>query len=322
MQDIPDLVYYPDDRPGISRRRCGRGFTYRAPDGTTIDDRAERRRLAALAVPPAYEDVWISPRSDGHLQASGRDVRRRKQYRYHPSWTEFRSARKFGDLAEFGDRLPGIRRRIARDLQGEAGDLDFAVAAVLAMIDRLSLRIGNAGYAEENGTYGATTLKRSHMRLGKRGLTLAFTAKGGLKVRREVRDARLQKVLHDLDDLPGSKLVGWVDEMGVAHEVTSTHVNRRLAEITGNARLTAKTFRTWNGSVAALHEASVAEKVTIKGMSEAAAKRLANTPAIARTSYIHPEVIALAEDPEALPQDLPQIRGLREDERRLMALIR
>ncbi|MGR3756299.1 MAG: DNA topoisomerase IB [Tranquillimonas sp.] len=321
MQDIPNLVYYPDDRPGITRRRCGRGFTYRAPDGTTIDDRDERRRLAALAGPPAYEDVWICPRRDGHLQASGRDARQRKQYRYHPQWTEFRAQRKYSDLVEFGHALPRIRRRIAEDLRGEAGDLDFAIAAVLGMIDRLSLRVGNAGYAEENGTYGATTLRRRHLKLGKSGLSLNYVAKGGLQVRRRVHDARLARVLHELDDLPGSTLIGWIDEDGKPHEVTSTHVNGRLASITGNDRLTAKTFRTWNGSVAALHAAAEADRITIKEMSEAASRRLSNTPTIARNSYIHPAVIALAEDPARIPRDPPQVRGLRLDERRLLALI-
>ncbi|SFP90181.1 DNA topoisomerase IB [Tranquillimonas alkanivorans] len=321
MREIPDLIYYPDTRPGITRRRCGRGFTYFAPDGTRIEDVEERRRLSSLAVPPAYENVWICPRPDGHLQASGRDARQRKQYRYHPKWTEYRARKKYDDLTEFGRALPRIRRNIARDLDREAGDIDFAVAAVLAIIDRLSLRIGHPDYEHENGTYGATTLTHRHLSLGEHGLDLRYPGKGGRDVKRHVKDNKLQKVLHDLDDLPGARLVEWIDSDGTPREVTSDLVNHRLAEITQSDRLTAKTFRTWNGSVAALHAAAEAEKVTIKGMSEAAAQRLANTPTIARNSYIHPEVIALAEDPGRIPQDPPQISGLRVDERRLMALI-
>ena len=319
------LTYYPDSRPGISRRRCGRGWSYAAPDGTTIDDRGERRRLNALAVPPAYRQVWICPRADGHLQATGRDNRARKQYRYHPDWPAFRSRRKFDHLADFGAALPRIRARITRDLSGEAGDHGYAIAAVLALIDRLSLRVGNRDYAEENGTYGATTLRARHMRLDDEGLRLAYPAKGGRKVSKLLHDRRLQRVLGQLDDLPGAALVTWLDEGGTPHEVQSHEVNALLAELTGDEAITAKTFRTWNGSVAALERALLDPEATIKALAGAAAEQLHNTPTVARDSYVHPRVIDLLDQPpEArtrLAARAPQHRGLRRAEATLLALL-
>ncbi|PZX11826.1 DNA topoisomerase-1 [Palleronia aestuarii] len=325
MQDVPNLVYFPDTRPGISRRRAGRGFSYRAPDGTRIENRRERARLDALAVPPAYEQVWICPEADGHLQATGRDARSRKQYRYHEAWTAFRAQKKYGDLARFGAALPRIRRRISEDLGGEAGERRVATAAVLAMIDRLSLRVGNRDYAAENGTYGATTLRPRHVALTPDALTLNYRGKGGLRIKRHLKDRRLAQVLHQLDDLPGATLVTWLDDDGKAHEVTSAEVNEFLAEISGQDGFTAKTFRTWNGSAAAMEAALEEESLTIKRMADAAAARLGNTPAIARNSYIHPEVIALADWEAEARRDLAAAgstrRGLRRAERALLHLL-
>lgn len=322
MPATPDtLIYYPDDRPGIRRKRHGRGFTYLSPDGTRIDNAGERKRIAALAVPPAYRDVWISPKLNGHLQATGRDDRKRKQYRYHPDWTEFRALKKYDALAEFGRALPGIRRRVVSDLGTGAGEHAFALAAVVAMIDRLAIRVGNPEYAEENGTYGATTLQSKHLKLADDDLHLVYFAKGKRKVRRTVRNAKLMETLQALDDLPGADLVTWIDDDGATRKVSSDEVNAYLVGLTGNPALTAKTFRTWAGSVAALTAARTAETVTIKAMAEAAAERLANTPTIARNSYIHPAVISLAEDRGSLPEEPREARGLRLDERRLLDLI-
>lgn len=322
MQDLPpSLVYYPDSRPGIHRRRCGRGFSYTAPDGTTIADPTERRRIEALAVPPAYEDVWICPRPNGHLQATGRDTRARKQYRYHPDWTSFRAETKFTGLAEFGAALPAIRRRIARDLQAGAGERYFAIAAALALIDRLSVRVGHPDYVVENGSHGITTVTRRHLRRTPDGMEIRYPGKGGTKVAKRVRHRKLQKVLEALHGLPGAELIRWLDDAGRPQAVRSEMLNERLAEITGSASHTAKTFRTWNGSVAALEAALAAETVTIKAMAEAAAAELCNTPAIARSSYIHPAVIALADDPSPLTRDAPSVAGLKRSESLLLSLL-
>ncbi|MFD1341043.1 DNA topoisomerase IB [Litorisediminicola beolgyonensis] len=326
MQTLPDLVYYPDSRPGIRRERRGRGWSYIAPDGTRIARGTERRRLEALAVPPAYEDVWICPEPRGHLQATGRDARERKQYRYHEDWTAFRSKQKFDHLAAFGATLPSLRRRIQRDLRdGEAGEHGFAIAAVLALIDRASLRVGNSDYARENRTFGATTLRPRHLELSEDGLKLAYRGKGGTKVEKSLRDRTLNRVLGQLDDLSGPTLISWEDDDGAARQVTSGEVNAFLAGHTGVDAISAKTFRTWTGSVAALETALVEESPTIKALSEAAATRLHNTPAIARSSYIHPAVIALTEldheERAARVEKAPERRGLRRAESQLLHLL-
>ena len=326
MQDVQDLVYYPDTWPGIRRERKGRGWSYIAPDGTRISRGAERRRLDALAVPPAYEDVWICPEPLGHLQATGRDARRRKQYRYHPDWTAFRAKAKFDHLAEFGAALPGLRRRILRDLrEGQAGDHGFAIAAILALLDRAGVRIGSPSYAKENRTFGATTLRPRHLDLDGDTIRLAFPGKGGMRVQKRLHDRTLERTLSRLDDLPGPTLVSWIDEDGAARSVTSGEVNAFLAGQTGTDAITAKTFRTWTGSVAALETALAQEKPTIKALSETAAERLSNTPTIARNSYIHPDVIALTEETAearaALARDAEERRGLRKSESTLLHLL-
>ncbi|MCL3882034.1 DNA topoisomerase IB [Marivita sp. GX14005] len=326
MSDAPDLIYYPDDRPGIRRQRRGRGFSYLAPDGTRIADRTERKRITALAVPPAWEDVWICPLPAGHLQATGRDARTRKQYRYHPDWTAFRAARKYDHLADFGEALPRLRRRILSDLRdNDAGDRAFAIAAVLALIDRAGLRIGTQDYARENKTYGATTLRSRHLDLSGDRLRLRYRGKGGQMVTKTLKDQTLNRVLTRLDDLPGPELIGWIDEDGAARSVTSDQINGFLTDYLDNSALTAKTFRTWNGSVAALDAALAGDKPTIKSLSEAAAERLHNTPSIARSSYIHPKVIDLvdlsARERERLVGAAEDRTGLRRREAQLLHLL-
>ena len=316
----PNLIYYADDRPGITRRRAGRGWSYRAPDGTTIDDAAERERIAALAVPPAYADVWISPELRGHLQATGLDARARKQYRYHPDWSAWRGIRKFDALPAFGQALPRIRRRIQIALQGDAGERDFAIAAVLRLIDRTSLRIGSEDYRKMNGTEGATTLRNRNLRLDGNRLRLDVKAKGGKRVRRQISDKTLARALHELADLPGAPVFTWTDTRGT-HAVHADHVNEWLFDAAGLDDATAKTFRTWNGSVAALQTAlDTGEGVTIKAMADAAAECLHNTATVARNSYIHPDVIDLASDWRGVDApDGPD--GLRIPERALLGLI-
>ncbi len=316
------LTYYPDSEPGIRRHRHGKGFSYIGPDGTRISDKIERKRLASLAVPPAYEDVWISPREDGHLVATGVDARKRKQYRYHPDWTEFRSRQKYELLPAFGRALPRIRRRMTRDLRDAPGTEAHAIAAVVALIDRLGLRVGNPEYAEENGTFGATTLKPQHVRLSGGEIRVAFTAKGGLKIRQRLRDRRLERILHAIGDLPGRTLISWLGDDGEARAVGSHQVNAYLAGLAEVPGITAKTFRTWNGTLAAFSVARTEEKPTVKAMAEAAAARLHNTPTIARTSYIHPAVVALAGDASTAHDAVPvELSGLHGDEAVLLGFL-
>lgn len=319
------LIFYPDSEPGITRKRQGRGFSYFAHDGTSIDAKQERDRIKALAVPPAYERVWICPKVNGHLQATGRDTKDRKQYRYHPDWRAAREARKYDDLLAFGTALPRIRRRVRADLSGDIGDRDVAISAIVALIDKLSMRVGNAEYAKENRTFGATTLQARHITFEGDHIKLKYQAKGNKTLTRLLREKAVMRILERLHDLPGANLVTWLDDSGTAQSITSDQVNDWLSDVAGCSRITAKTFRTWAGSEAALKIALSADTLTIKQMSDAAASRLGNTPTIARKSYIHPDVIALADAPvqtrAALCEDLAETSELRIAERALLRLL-
>lgn len=315
------LRYYPDSAPGIARRRCGRGFSFFAPDGRCIKDKQERARLKALAVPPAYEKVWISPYENGHLQATGFDVKGRKQYRYHPLWAEAQAQEKYAALADFAETLPRLRRRVRRDLKEELGAREFALAAAVAMIDRLALRVGNQAYTKSNGSYGTLTLKRRHLVLRDGKLQASFTAKGGKRVRRQIAHRSLMRALQKIRDLPGAELLSWLDEDGAPRSLTSSALNDYIAEASGSDAFSAKTFRTWAGTLAAFEVALEAEEPpTIKAMAEAASARLHNTPTIARSSYIHPQVIALCEEPEDLPEGA-EIDELTRAEARLLRFL-
>ncbi|MGJ8615390.1 MAG: DNA topoisomerase IB [Sulfitobacter sp.] len=314
-----NLIYVTDDQPGITRQKRGRGYSYVAPDGTTIARGPERQRLEALAVPPAYEDVWMCPLPNGHLQATGRDARNRKQYRYHVDWTAAQAETKFAGLVDFGHVLPRIRRHVQRDLKGEAGDQSFALASAVALIDRTSMRVGNPDYARQNGSYGALTLRGKHLKLNGNTIQLRFKAKGGKKVRRQMNDRTLARILGKINDLPGAEVLSWLDDDGTPHRLSSAGLNGYLAEAAGTDGITAKTFRTWTGSLAAFE---VAEKgaATIKAMAEAAADRLHNTPTIARNSYIHPAVIDLA-GAEPVLDEGHAMSGLYAAEGRMLAFL-
>lgn len=323
------LVYVSDSEPGITRVRAGRGFSYRLPDGARVERAAERKRIEALGIPPAYENVWICLRADGHIQATGKDERARKQYRYHPEWSAFRARRKFDQQADFAAALPRIRRRVRAGLEGDPGDLDHTLAALAFLLDHAPMRVGNRAYAEENGTYGATTLLRRHLKIGKDAVRLDYRAKGGKRVRRTMRHKRLHRVLESIADLPGKELFVWRNRDGDFVPVDSARLNAYLAEISGLEAVTAKTFRTWAGTVSAFREAvstlAAGGTPTVKALSEATAAELHNTPAVSRASYIHPAVMALAQDDDrarrALDKALktPDRRdGLLADEARLV----
>lgn len=313
------LTYYGDDRPGISRQRRGRGFTYKAPDGTTIARGEERARLEAMAVPPAYEDVWMTPLVNGHLLATGRDTRNRKQYRYHEKWSEAQAETKFASLVDFAHALPRLRRFVARALDQQAGERSFALASAVTLIDRASLRVGNPDYTRENGSYGTLTLRSRHVKLDGNVIRLRYTAKGGKKVRRQINDRTLAKTLEKINDLPGAELLTWADAQGEVHQLNSAGLNAYIAEASGCDDFTAKTFRTWAGTVAAF-EAAEKGQATIKQLAEAAAAQLSNTPTVARNSYIHPAVIDLAG--EAPPEiKVGRKTGLFASEARLLTYL-
>jgi DNA topoisomerase-1 len=315
-----NLVYMTGQEPGILRRKRGRGFSYTAPDGTTIAAGAEKTRIEAIGVPPAYEDVWICPVANGHLQATGRDARQRKQYRYHAAWSAAQAETKFSQLIDFGAVLPSLRRRVDKDLQADPGDAEFALAAAVVMIDRASLRVGSPEYTRENGSYGALTLRRRHLTLQGGQMTLQFTAKGGKKVKKAVNDRKLLKLLQDVNDVPGATLLSWIDDDGNAKSLSSQQLNAYLAEISGQDGVTAKTFRTWAGTLAAFKCAELGGQ-TIKDIAMAAAARLHNTPTVARNSYIHPAVIDLANAKPVLVDPI-RLNGLFAAEQRLLGLLK
>ena len=322
------LVYVSDSEPGIRRRRTGRSFCYRLPDGSLVRDPVLKARISALGLPPAYEDVWICIEANGHLQATGFDARGRKQYRYHTDWQRLKSGDKFEQLIAFGRALPKLRRAVRRDLEGAPGAVDTMLAAITVLLDEAQLRVGNRAYAEENKTYGATTLLKRHVSLAGGGIELRFTAKGGKRVRRTLKHPRLQRLLEECADLPGRQLFVWKDEAELVRPIDSGRLNTYLADISGIA-VSAKTFRTWAGSLAAFsvarHAIEAGGRATIKGISQAAAEVLHNAPAIARSSYIHPDIIALAEAPDALQRALrlpPRaLQGLRAQEERLLRFL-
>jgi DNA topoisomerase-1 len=326
------LTYVSDAEPGIRRLRRGKGFCYKLPDGALLSDEDERRRIAALGLPPAYDNVWICLDPSGHLQATGIDSRGRKQYRYHTNWQSFRSERKFDQLVRFGEALPRIRRKVKRDLALGLDKSEAVIAALVALMDATHLRVGNRLYAKENKTYGATTLLKRHMTLSGDTVLLRFTAKGGKRVRHTLKHPRLQRILEEIADLPGRQLFSWPDEHGTPHPIDSGRLNAYLAKAAGFG-ISAKTFRTWGGSLAALNAAwEIVEeerrRPKIKAICKAASEALHNTPAVCRSSYIHPNILALAEDSspiERLMGDshvLDGPRDLRASERRLLAFLK
>jgi DNA topoisomerase I len=325
----PGLVYVCDREPGIARRRCGRGFRYLDAEGRALACEGTLARIRTLGIPPAWRGVWICPRANGHLQATGLDEAGRKQYRYHQDWQAWRAQVKYAQLAAFGTALPRLRRRVARDLEREAGDLAFSLAAITTLIDRTHIRVGNRAYARgPDATYGATTLLSRHISLENGVVRLRYRAKGGKRVSHSLRDARLHRILQEIDDLPGRDLFTYLTVEGEVRSVASHHVNAYIAEAAGIDGVSGKTFRTWAGTLAAFAAARATQgRLTMRVLSRAAADALANTPAICRASYIHPRVLDLAAlAPAARCQQLAALRrvgpsGLRAEERRLLGLL-
>ncbi|MGP4691322.1 DNA topoisomerase IB [Agrobacterium cavarae] len=324
------LTYVSDQEPGIARERRGKGFSYRLPDGTLLSDKIEITRIRSLAIPPAYQRVWICIEPSGHLQATGFDARGRKQYRYHVDWHAFRGETKFFQLKSFGEALPAIRRRALSDIEKDINSQNRTLAALVLLLDAAYLRVGNKTYLESNGTYGATTLLKRHVSLGET-IELRFIAKGGQKVRRSLRHPKLQKILEEIADLPGKQLFVWQDENHMVHPIDSSALNSYLSETAGEG-ISAKTFRTWGGTLAGFCHAAEClasgSAPTIKSICEAAAEELSNTPAICRKSYVHPSVLDLATEPKAIKRletvlETPTktISGLRADERRLISYL-
>lgn len=292
------LVYVDDRAPGIRRLRSGRGFRYLAANGSAIRDRKERRRIASLAVPPAWTDVWICPSPRGHVQATGRDARGRKQYRYHPSWRETRDRTKYDRIVPFGDALPAIRKRVREELARPGLPREKILATVVRLLDVTYLRIGGVRYAKENGSFGLTTMRDRHAEVNGGTIRFEFVGKGAKRHTVDVSDPRVARIVKRCQEIPGQQLFQYLEEDGTRRPVASEDVNAYLREITGE-EFTAKDFRTWAGTVLALRAlaplevpASAAQaRRSINEAIEVVADALGNTIAVCRTCYVHPAVI-------------------------------
>ena len=331
--DMPSQLEWCDDtQPGIRRRRAGKGFTYVQPDGTRCTDDETLRRIKALAIPPAWNDVWICVDPRGHIQATGRDAKGRKQYRYHPGYRAHRDTVKFERLHEFGTSLPRIRRQVARDLARPGMPKEKVVAAVVRLLEATLVRVGNEEYARDNGSYGLTTLRDQHAKFTPTSVRLAFKGKHGIAADVTVRDRRLRRIVKRCQDLPGQVLFQYVDDDGEPRPITSTDVNEYLRSVTGMA-ITAKDFRTWMGTLLATAAfaalpAPANEKVARSGVvrvCETVADHLGNTPTVCRTSYVHPSVVEWYRDGTLSERwrELPARGSTRlvEEERKLLALL-
>jgi DNA topoisomerase-1 len=292
------LRYVSDDQPGFSRRRKGEEFEYLDQKGKRIRDEQRLLRISRLGIPPAWSDVWICPSPNGHIQAIGRDARRRKQYRYHERWREIRNENKYDRLINFGRALPKIRRRLEKDLALTGLPLEKVLATIVQLLEWSLIRVGNEEYARENKSFGLTTMQDRHVDVKGSKLRFRFRGKSGRQHEVDVTDRRVAKIVLKLQDLPGQDLFQYVDDEGDPHNITSQDVNEYLREITGED-FTAKDFRTWAGTVLAAIALSAAgefetkrqAKANIKNAIEAVAKILGNTPAICRQCYIHPIVL-------------------------------
>lgn len=330
------LVYVSDEEPGIRRRRSGKGFAYKGPDGKALRDEGALKRIKKLAIPPAWTDVWICPDANGHIQATGRDDRDRKQYRYHPRWREVRDGTKFEHVLEFARGLPEIRERIAKDMSRRGLPREKVLATVVHLLENTLIRVGNADYAKQNKSYGLTTLRDRHVDIEGGQLRFEFKGKSGKTWRLSHKDRRIARIVKACQDVPGQHLFQYFDEDGQRQPVTSADVNSYLKEITGRD-VTAKDFRTWAGTVLAAmaltefeaFDSEAKAKKNVRAAIERVAARLGNTPTICRKCYVHPEVLTSYLDGALLDgvrQEIEEelrddLGGLKPEEAAVLALL-
>jgi DNA topoisomerase-1 len=329
---VASIIYVSDQEAGIRRRRRGKKFTYLSPRGRELNG-SVAKRIDALAIPPAWTDVWICPDPSGHIQATGRDARGRKQYRYHTQYRRRRELAKFRDLAPFGEALGGLRKRIDEDLRSPALSQDRVVAAVVSLIGQTFGRVGNDAYARENKTFGITTLRSDHVDINGSHLRMCFVGKGGKEFDLACCDPRIARVVRRCQDLPGQRLFQYVNDDGQNCAVTSTDINDYLRDATG-LDATAKTFRTWGATLLATQvlaelpppESDAEFRRELNAALRPVADALGNTVAVCRASYVHPKVIDCFER-GSLPEQWSSgpsraAHRLTADERRLLAILK
>jgi DNA topoisomerase-1 len=329
------LIYVSDEERGLRRERAGDGFRYLKAGGGAVEDEATLERIRKLAIPPAWEEVWICPKASGHIQATGRDVKGRKQYRYHPQFREVRESTKYEHMMAFARALPAVRATLARHMALRGLPREKVLATVVHLLETTLIRVGNDDYARTNKSYGLTTLRNPHVKVEGAALRFQFKGKSGKTWRLQVKDRRVAKIVRACQELPGQRLFQYQDEDGEAREVTSADVNAYLKEITGED-ITAKDFRTWAGTVLAalaLHEfeaidTKAAQKKNIKAAIEHVSSRLGNTPTICRKCYVHPEVLnayiegdLLLQVKERAEEELREIGQLKPEEAAVLAML-
>jgi DNA topoisomerase-1 len=321
------LIYVSDEEPGIRRRRAGKGFSYRDAKGAAVRHAATLDRIGRIAIPPAWSDVWISPSANGHIQATGRDARGRKQYRYHERWSLCRGEAKFSALAAFAEALPRLRAQVQADLRRHNLPREKVVAAVVWLLDNTLIRVGNAAYARDNKSFGLTTLRSRHVEIEGARLRFAFKGKSGKEWRIQLVDRRMARIIRLVQELPGQHLFQYLDADGGRRQVGSHEINAYIRDACGQ-EFTSKHFRTWGGTIHAaalfaatpLPETAAAWKRMMNSVIDAVAARLGNTRAVCRACYIHPRVLEswsagrlVAEISAARPSSR-QLDGLDEEE--------
>ena len=287
-----------DRAAGIRRVRVGKGFRYVTADGHTVRDKPALERIRSLAIPPAWQDVWICAHPNGHLQATGRDVKGRKQHRYHPRWREVRDEAKYGRILDFASALPALRRRTRKDLAGPSLSRTKVIAAVVQLLEKTLIRVGNDEYARDNQSYGLTTMRDGHAKVSRSKVRFHFKGKSGKYHDIEFTDARLARIVRRCQELPGRELFQYLDDDGEVQDINSSDVNDYLRDVTGQD-FTAKDFRTWSGTVLAARalqemadfSSGTQAKRNVLAAVEAVAGMLGNTRSVCRKCYIHPAII-------------------------------
>jgi DNA topoisomerase I len=331
-----DLLYFPDEAPGIRRKKTKTGFRYVDAEGRPVRDEAVLTRIKRLAIPPAWTDVWISPVPEGHIQATGRDAKGRKQYRYHPRWREIRDENKYQRTIAFAEALPEIRERVDSDLRKQGLPREKVLATVVALLEKSMIRVGNKEYAISNQSYGLTTMRDRHVEVDESTIRFLFKGKSGKQHSVGVKDRRLARIVRQCRDIKGQQLFQYIDDDGERRQIGSADVNAYLREITGQD-FTAKDFRTWGGTVLAakslqemepFSSATEAKRNLLQAIDEVAG-HLGNTRAICRRCYVHPDVIdlynegALAQALEAVSEaKIEPLPGLSAEETAVLATLR
>lgn len=328
------LHHVNDDTPGITRRTAGKGFSYRDPDGKPVKAAETLARIKSLVIPPAWTNVWICADADGHLQATGRDARGRKQYRYHPQWSRVRDETKYGRAALFGESLPGIRKQVDTDLHKQGLSRERVLATIVRLLERTFIRIGNTEYAKSNKSFGLTTLQDRHVQIAGANVVFKFRGKSGKSHEVRLTDKKLAQLIKRCRDVPGQDLFQYFDESGIRHPLRSNDVNEYLRSI-AESEFTAKDFRTWAGTLLAadaLRSAHDAAKKFTKSTAteavQAVAAQLGNTPAVCKKCYIHPAILKAFDD-ESLRQRFvkesakkKRITGLTREESALLRFLK